>query len=340
MKLSHIMGTVTIIAIVGGTIYAIKKHKDLEKSKGEEISLAEAREIVAKEESNREDEIHFTVGPIVVDGIPTSFELDDVKELTENDISQLDRTRQKHVLNGGSMEEVEELTEEEMEILKDGVREMASWNRSFMPDDEEEDYEEIEGPIIDEEIDDSVIGRFKEEDRTLRCEPSSIDALKQYKRMELADLGYNSEVYQTMLRLFDFPFEPQNDGDHMLLTQIIDYRVQFFGFGSKWAKEVTFAEVILHYAKSAQFNCDETVEYWVNYFLEFNDLYYQYSSGVLDAAINTLNAHQYFNEERQTFGLFGLTRQYMDQAIKNASRNFDNSVTYEIEFQEFLKSVL
>lgn len=305
MKLSHIMGTVTIIAIVGGTIYAIKKHKDLQKIEGEEITLAEARDILAQKQAG--ESVHFVV---------------DIDEVTET----------------------QPLDEKEMYILKEGVRETADFNRSFEPydDDEEEEYlvDDIEGPSIEEEIDDSDIGRFTEEDRKLRYEPSSLEALKQYKRMELADLNYNDETYQTMLRLFDFPFEPQNDGDHMLRTQIIDYRVQFFGFSSKWVQDITFADVILHYARNAQFNCDETVAYWIEYFLDFNDLYYQYSSNALEAAINTLNAHQYFNEERQTFGLFGLTRNSMDQAIKNASRNFDNSVTYEIEFNEFLKSIL
>lgn len=283
------MSTITVVGIIGGTIYAIKKYKDLQKLEDEKITLEEAKEIVADRESS-----------------------------------------------------VEELTEEEMEILKDDVREMASWNRSFMSDDEdEEDFEEIEDPNIeDDEIDDSVIGHFTEEDRKLRFEPNTIDALKQFKRMELAELEYNPEVYQTMLRLFDFPFKPQNDGDEILRTQIIDYRVQFFGFGSKWVKQVTFADIILHYARNAQFNCDESVAYWIEYFLDCADLYYQYSSSSIDDTINTLNAHKYFNKEKQTFGLFGLTRSSMDQAIRTASMNIDNSVTYEIEFQEFLKAFL
>lgn len=289
MKFSHIMSTITVVGIIGGTIYAIKKYKDLQKLEDEKITLEEAKEIVADRESS-----------------------------------------------------VEELTEEEMEILKDDVREMASWNRSFMSDDEDEEYfEEIEDPNIeDDEIDDSVIGHFTEEDRTLRFEPNTTDALKQFKRMELAELEYDSEIYQTMLRLFDFPFKPQNDGDEMLRTKIIDYRVQFFGFGSKWVKQVTFADIILHYARNAQFNCDESVAYWIEYFLDCADLYYQYSSSSIDDTINALNAHKYFNKEKQTFGLFGLTRSSMDQAIRTASMNIDNSVTYEIEFQEFLKVLL
>jgi hypothetical protein len=311
MNLKQTLGTVTIIAIVGGTIYSIKKSRDAKKQEEQEITVAEAKEIVKErkfEEAYAEkfdDTIHFTVEPFNVDGISTSFETHD------------------------------------MEHFGDDVREMAEHNRSFMPPqyDEDEEEEIIEGPVINEQ-DDNDIGVFTEEDRKLRHEPSSMDALKQYKRMELAELAQNSDVYQTMLRLYDFPFQPTNDGDDLLRTQIIDYRVQFFGFGSRWAQKVTFADVIMHYARLAQFNCDETIGYWISYFLEFNDLYYAYSSNTIDATINTLNAHQYFNDERQTFGLFGLTRNGMDQAIKLANRNIDSSVTYEIEFNEFLASCL
>jgi hypothetical protein len=306
MNRKQFFGTVTIIAIVGGTIYAIKKSKDVKKSEEQEITLEEAKEIVKEREFNEayakqfEENIHFTA----------------------------------------DIDEVEYFGEDFDEAVDD-AREMADHNRSFMPYDEDGDFDDsdVEGPSI-EETDDNDIGVFTEEDRKLRYEPSSMDALKQYKRMELAELMHNSEVYQTMLRLYDFPFQPTNDGDELLRTQIIDYRVQFFGFGSRWVQQVTFADIIMHYARLAQFNCDETIGYWVDYFLNFNDLWYQYSSSSIDATINTLNVHQYFNDERQTFGLFGLTRNYMDQAIKLANRNIDSSVTYEIEFQEFLKSCL
>lgn len=330
MKMKHILGTVTIVAIVGGTIYAIKKSKDMQKAEAQEITLEEAKEIVAEKEFDKayykqfDDVVHFTVG---------------VKPLDEEEMDILkDGVREAASFTRSNMMD-EKYFGEDFDEAVDEAREMAEYNRSFMPpnyDEEELDTDNIEGPSID----DNDIGTFTEEDRKLRYEPSSMDALKQFKRMELAELVHNSDVYQTMLRLYDFPFEPTNDGDDMLRTQIIDYRVQFFGFGSKWAQKVTFADVVMHYARNAQFNCDETVAYWVEYFLDFNDLWYQYSSASIDATINTLNAHQYFNDERQTFGLFGLTRNAMDQAIKIANRNIDRSVTYEIEFQEFLKSLL
>src|SRR5205085_4452626 len=136
---------------------------------------------------------------------------------------------------------------------------------------------------------------------------------------------------QTLTNLFNFPFKPQNDGDHDLYTKVIDYRVQFFGFGSRWSKEVTIADVILYFARNAEFNVGESVRYWAEYFLEFNDLDFTQPSYIIDERLNELNSHTYFNEERATFGLFGLSRVAMDSAINIANRNIDRSVTYEIE---------
>lgn len=320
MNTKHILGTVTIIAIVGGTIYAIKKSKDLQKAEGEEISLEEARYIVAKERTG------VTVGPINIDGTPTSFEVTDMEEVI------------------------------------DECREVADYNRSFMgnkPAEENPGYgriikglgydthsDDIEEDEEEEMLPDPEIMEYNkidragdEEENVLRHEPNSVEALNQFRRMELAEWTVNEDNYQTMSMLFDFPFEPKNNGDEMLLTQIIDYRAQFFGLGSRWVKQISYADVILHFARKAVFNCDETIGYWVNYFLEFNNLFHAYSSQAIDEEIESLNSHTYFNEERATFGLFGLTRESMDQAIRIADRNY-GSVTYEIEFNEFLKSCL
>lgn len=202
-------------------------------------------------------------------------------------------------------------------------------------------YEEIDEEEYDDVyyVDESNnIGYFTEEDSVLRYEPSSLEALNQFKRMELADVEGADKTYQTMLTLFDFEFVPTNDGDEILRTQIIDRRVQFFGFNSKWNQEITYAEVILHYARAAVYNMDNCIGYWVETFLINNELYYHYSNSVIENSIKQLNNHEYFNNDTLTFGLFGLDDRSMDQARNIANRNFDNSVTYEIEFNEFLKA--
>jgi len=297
MKLKHILGTVTIVVIVGGAIYAIKRSKDLEKVEGEAITAEEARAMVEQ------------------------------------------------MKKGRSNQEFEELLEDLEPIDVDAVREeahdIASWNHSF--NEPNYDGEEIESPLIEEDTE--VLNRplkeyMTEEDMVLRHEPSSREARQQFIKMELAEWAPLEDTYQLMVNLFDFPFNPENDGDHDLKTTIIDFRVQFFGFGSRWAKEVSYADVILHYARAAQYNCNETVRYWVEYFLDFSEFDLETPSRRVDDLLKRLNTHTYFNEERATFGLFGLTRQSMEQAIKIANRNIDRSVTYEIEFNEFLKQCL
>lgn len=314
MNMKHILGTVTILVIIGGTVYAIKKAKDQEKTEGEEISLAEAKKMVADRQVTGDFDEEFD----------TYFEKDKSNVvILDNNILPIDL----------------------VEYSKEDVRITARLYNALeeLTEDEEEDYEDIdetiEGPMI-EPGESSAYIKPIEEDEELRYEPNSKDARNQFIKMELAEWVPLEDTYATLLKLYEFPFKPQNDGDDMLRTQIIDFRAQFFGYGSKWTQEVTVADIIIHYAKAAEFNIGESVRYWVEYFLEFNELDFTQSSRHIDSVLNALNSHTYFNEERQTFGLFGLSRNYMDQAIKIANRNIDGSVTYEIEFNEFLKSCL
>lgn len=307
-KWNYVFGAVTIGLIIGGTIYAIKKSKDAEEQEEQAISLSEARELVAKRKQQREEdeelaeEIHF-----------------------EADIDEVEEPSRRLYIVPEDEEEIYEEYEEDYE--------------------EDEVDENIEGPTIPtvEPLNDFMYyeeGIDPKEDKVLRFDKNSQEAKHQFIRMELAGMEPTDSAYRIMLQLFEIPFIPTNDGDEILRTQVIDYKVQFFGFGSKWCREVSFADIMFHYARAAEFNVGESVEYWINYFLEFNGFSWDSTSQEFDTLIMRLNSHSYFNEERQTFGLFGLTRNSMDQAIRIANMNIDRSVTYEIEFQEFLKSCI
>lgn len=308
-KWRYILGTVTIVTIVGGTIYAIKKAKDLERQEEQAISVEEAQAIAreAKEDIQEEDSEE------VITVLTTAVALED-------------------------SEEQEEVIHIRKPIL-------------VIPGDEEDEDEypdvdeQIEGPILTVEplIEFSYIEEGidnPKEDKTLRFEQNSDQAKHQYIRMELADWEPSTEVYQILLRLFEIPFIPMNDGDDILRTQIIDYKVQFFGWGSKWNREVSFAEVILHYAKAAEYNCGESVAFWAEHFLYSAGFRNEQSSEQFDIMIMRLNSHSHFNDHTQTFSLFGFNRQRADECIKLANRNIDRAVTYEIEFNEFLKACI
>lgn len=314
-KWKYIFGVVTITTIIGGTVYVIIKSKQAKEAEEDAITLKEARELV--EERNSQP----------------GYESNKIKIQKGSD---------------GDDELIFQVPIQEIE--ETGVRKIQGIRPSMLvmdeEDDEEEEYDDIdelvEGPSI-EPLKDFMYYEDDidpKEDKTLRYDPNSVDAKHQFIRMELADWEPNHDVYRIMLQLFEFPFVPTTDGDEMLRTQVIDYKVQFFGFNSRWNKEVSFADIVFHYARGAEFNCGESVQYWVEYFLDFNEFAWDSTSQEVDTLLMRLNSHSYFNQERQTFGLFGLTRESMDQAIKIANRNIDRSVTYEIEFNEFLKSCL
>jgi len=306
----YVMGTVTIVVIVGGTIYAIKKSKDMKKLEGEEITLEQA---MAEVEARR------------------------LKDMAKENVR------------------------EEFNEMMDDIHDTAGWNRSFMGDDEykkhikyaeadikvtQEAYVRISEESEDEDLEDDVediendeyIDKHEEVDGELRHDPNSRDAREQFIKMELAEWRPLDDAYQTIRNLFEFPFLPENDGDHDLLTRIIDHRVQFFGFGSKWAKEVTFADVVLYFARQAEFQCGESISHWAEYFLDLNNLSHELPDSEVEDSIEALNNHTYYNVETNTYGLFGLSQHYMDQAVNVAGMNIDTSVTYDIEFNEFLKS--
>lgn len=319
-KTRQVLGYTTIALIIGGTVYAVIAHKKQQKIEEQTISVEDAR-----------------------------WEVEEYRAAREG------------------------INEEEMVEIIDDIRDTANWNRGFLQDgdlydtdgedhiefvDTDEDSEEpIGSAIYDDHLskDDleapdftydhisftvPLIETMTEEDKVLRYEPSSNDARNQFIKMELAEWVPMEDSYSVMLSLFTFPFRPANDGDWDLKTRIIDYRVQFFGFDSRWSKEVTYADVILHYARESVFNVGEDMRYWVNYFLDYTDFDVRQSSHRVDLVLDKLNNHTYHNKARDTFGLFGLSKESFKGAIDVASRNIDNSVTYEIEFNEFLKACM
>lgn len=316
-KWRYILGTATIAVIVGGTIYAIKKSKDLEKQEEEAITLEEAREIVKAQEAEKVEELAEEISEEISEELTVTPEVKTVKPIARLVDEEYDT----------------DFSEDDEDVEDDPLR---------------DDYplvdETIEGPILTvEPLTDFFYieeGIDPKEDKTLRFDPNSTDAKHQFIRMELAEWRPDHDIYRILIQLFEFPFIPTNVGDEILRTQVIDYKVQFFGFNSRWNQEVSYADIILHYARRAEFDCGESVKFWVEYFIDFTGFAWDSTSQEIDTQILRLNDHSYFNDERQTFGLFGLSRESMDQAIRIANGNVDRSVTYEIEFNEFLKSGL
>lgn len=322
VRWDYIFGTVTITAIIGGTIYVIYKSKQADKLEEEAMTVEEAKELVKqhKKETQFDEGEETVIFESPIEEVPNSDSL----YVGEEPRKRPSSTEVDDIEYDPGMEEF--YNEEETDDPQYDKHERPTENYTVEPLNDFMYFED---------------GVDAKEDKTLRFDKNSIDAKHQFIRMELAEWeSPTDDSYRILLQLMEVPFIPTNDGDEMLRTQIIDYKVQFFGFGSKWNREVSFGDVMLHYARLAEFNCGESVVYWIEYFLQFNDFYWDTTSQRMDMLVMRLNSHTYFNEERQTFGLFGLTRESMDSAIAQANRNLDRSVSYEIEFQEFLKSCL
>lgn len=337
-----VFGIVTTVAILGVTVYVVKKYYDSKKQDEKAIDLEEAKRIV-------EDGAEGRLG---------DYEMEDVKH-GARDLAHYDPSFKRRAVNRNT------LNREEIAEVIDEARDMAGWNASFInsdvvePDriiaikpedvktgheleDEEEEEAFYEGDDP-EEVQDSK-GYFEEDKEViddLRYEPNSVDAREQFINMELANLGRNNDTRDVVAMLYDHPFVPTCDEDQNLKTRLIDHRIRFFGLVSRWTKEVTYGDVIMYYGKSAEYNCENDARYWVDYFLTCADLNnITLTSEEIEERIKLLNAHTFFNDGLQSHGLFGLNPEQMTEAINVARKRIDEKVTYDLEFSQFVQGVI
>ncbi len=222
------------------------------------------------------------------------------------------------------------MTDEEINELQDEARDEASWNSSFA----QPDYDFYDGLEYNRPLSEYI----KEEDKALRFDPNTLQARDHFIKMELAELMPSTPEYQIMKRLFDFHFEPLCDGDDVLYSQLADHRAEFFGPNSKWNDNVSMADIFTHYARLADYELNGGVGMWLNAFVNNTSFYELASSLDFDKIIEQLNQHVYINPETGLRGIFGLTEETFIFAINMADGTIDGEVTYEIEYNMFLKT--
>jgi hypothetical protein len=356
-KAKKIFGIVTTVAILGVTIYVIKKYYDSKKQDEKSIDLEEAKRIV--DEDDRDYVNAHAYHKTKELGL-NDYDMEDVK-FGARDLAHYDPNFKRR---GGNVR-LRTLGDEQMEEIVDDARDQANYNASFTnanvvererpiavkPKDvntghdleaEEEEEDLLNGPDP-QEVQDSK-GYFEEDKEViddLRYEPNSMEAREQFINMELANLGRDNDTQDVVAMLYDHPFVPTSDEDQNLKTRLIDHRIKFFGLVSRWTKEVTYGDVVMYYGKAAEFNCDNDVRYWVDYFLTCADLNnITLTSDEIDERINLLNKHNFFNDGLQSHGLFGLTSAQMTEAIIVARKRIDEKVTYDIEFHQFVQGII
>lgn len=302
-----IAGGLGVLALGG---YLAYKHFKNEEVVEEEITLSEAREIV-KEDSEpvtkySTEEVDALIAeakkkmeqPIIIDD-----------ETTKNDIEEHIDQKSKR------------LSKDEIHELIDDAHDEVNWNASFSTT--------YSGEPVTENT---------EEDNELRHEPNSEAALEQFINMELADWNEMDASRKLLNHLFDFKFIPTTAGDRMTITQIEDYRQEFFG-ESTWNNNTSFADVILHYARVTDYNVGRGIRYWAEHFLEVSGLEDSENDDQIMGLIDRMNDHRHYYDENGTFGLFGLSNEQLEMVEEVTKRYVDKSLNYEIEFNIFLQGV-
>lgn len=299
MNRKQFMGIVTVSLIVGGTIYFIKKHLEAQEAEAP-ITVEEARALVKLREV--------------------------IAEHGDSDFETFDDNNEE-LYQGMSSDEINELVDE--------ARDEVSWNASFGIYNQKEDYDFYDGLDYTRPLSEYIT----EEDKELRFNPNSIQARDHFIKMELAELAPNLQEYQIMKRLFDFPFEPLNDGDNTLYSQLFDHRAEFFGDDSKWNDNVSIGDIITHYARITDFEIGEGVGHWIIHFVHHTDFSEIASTSNFNDIIILLNRHKFINPRTNTYNIFGLSiDEYLD-ALAMAEETIDGELTYDIEFNTFLKNV-
>ena len=300
MSKRYFIGTVTIVGVLGLTAYSIY----LWRKDKEAITVDEAREISRGTTEREQFEKSHRDEVDSYDGInPTSDGDIWIKE---------DETSPK----------IQVMTPEEIDAK---IRE--DEERQVEEDIKKEEEKHIAKP--------EAVWHEDEGAGKLRHDPNSDEALYQFHRMELADWRPQDITFQTMVQLYNIPFEPQNDGDFNLHTKLTHHREEFFGKSSRWNDKITFADVLTYFARRASYDLGNPYSFWVKHFISIADLEGRDDES-LEVVVSDIVAHDHYVEGWDAWGLFGLCDNHIREAEDIAKGYVDDAVTFEIEFNVFM----
>ena len=175
-----------------------------------------------------------------------------------------------------------------------------------------------------------------EEEEKLLHDPNSHEARMQFIEMKLAEWPHEEGTRLMLFNLFAFPFKPTSEEDKLLKKVLAYNREEFFGPDSKYNSKITWADVILHYAENLEFNLGHSITYWTEFILDNMGINAMMSVETVDQMLLDLSNHTFWNAGDQ-FGLFGLDDDQLDDAYLIADDQVDPSLTFDIQFNEYLK---
>lgn len=188
--------------------------------------------------------------------------------------------------------------------------------------------------LDDDEDEEDYIEEEKEVEE-LRFPPNSKEALEQYINMTLAEFQKGEEAFLIFRRLYNHKYRPKNQRDMVIYDYLVQDRVAFFGPDSVHNTEVSFAELLLYFAKYCDFDLDGGVNSWGRQFLYNLDLRSNMGEIALDRTIEDVVRHSFVGHNG--YGIFGLRDEEYRNILSEVSNSTVNYMTFTAQYNMFLK---
>lgn len=172
-------------------------------------------------------------------------------------------------------------------------------------------------------------------------DPNSMEAVQSYIRMELAEYTTGGDEYILLNKLFTYAFVPSTMGDEVLKGAIASKRAGYFGSNCRWNEMVSWADVLIWYAKKLgwNLNCDDN-EYWVGHMLDQIGITYATTDDEIVRNLDALTNHTYYNEDKvsEQFGLFGLDIHGVEHMDEKLKYSVEQKYTFELELNAYIQA--
>lgn len=177
-----------------------------------------------------------------------------------------------------------------------------------------------------------------EEEHDLKYDPNSDEALEQWVSIKTANVMKVSNV-RILYRLFEHEWiipEECHEADSILMDNLVEERLEFFGPESKWINQVTIAEVILHLAGLLEFDLGEDIPVdWLEFMFENLLLYPNIDDEDLMELLNDLTNHQYYVDgDNYGHGVFRLKEPemgFMDGYYRFVDNVLSKNMTFKFK---------
>lgn len=168
------------------------------------------------------------------------------------------------------------------------------------------------------------------------ADPNSQEVQDNYVKMMTAEFDPQGRAWYNMQVLYKIIWNPTNHGDRTRMSGLEQQKADHFGVGSKWAKYVTWGDLVMFYAEKLEYNLGEDVEFWVDRMTDQIGIF-GHGHNALKGKLDSINNHEYTAEDGG-FGLFGIGSDAGPQLRKQLLNSVDKELTFEMEYNAFLGS--